>query len=427
MTRLPVAIHDDIVTVINKIKDINDSGVELEIPEGSVLFENILNLKLLEKEAGRLGKTLHLRTTDENGINLIKMINEKEEVDFSAREIDLEQEYEGPSPKKKTRSLKGKIPNPLFLIATPLALLNFKKLGKSKGLIIIVIILGIVGYAGYQTFWRVPKANVKIVVNSQPLTKSVQIKVVKDGETNKEAKTLKGSAISTTIIKTSSVDTTGEKLIGEKATGEVRIFNRTDEEVELKEDDLITFKDDDSDLNFVLDDDVTIPPESLQDPSDPTSPSIPGEAAVDITAEDIGEEYNIDDDETLEFEDYKKSELFAMTEGETKGGKSETVKIVAEEDRTTLSAQLFDEALISAEDELSNKSSGSKKFIRGSATTSINSELFDAEVEDEKDKLELTQEVYSEGLAYSENDLEKLLGDLLDDFYPRRVYSIFSR
>lgn len=34
MTRLELEIHDDALAAVNKIKSLNDSGVELIIPEG---------------------------------------------------------------------------------------------------------------------------------------------------------------------------------------------------------------------------------------------------------------------------------------------------------------------------------------------------------------------------------------------------------
>ena len=44
MTKVELEIYDDTVECINKCINIKDSGLEIEIPVGSVLFENILNL-----------------------------------------------------------------------------------------------------------------------------------------------------------------------------------------------------------------------------------------------------------------------------------------------------------------------------------------------------------------------------------------------
>src|SRR3990167_5181055 len=78
MTRLELQIHDDVIASLNKIEEINDSGIELVIPEGSILFENILNLKLLNQQAVKLGKTIQFETIDELGSNLISMLDDSQ-------------------------------------------------------------------------------------------------------------------------------------------------------------------------------------------------------------------------------------------------------------------------------------------------------------------------------------------------------------
>ena len=92
MTKLSLEIHDDVISTIYKIKNINDSGIELEIPEQSVLFDNILNLKLIQKEAGRFGATINFVTHDENGNNLIQMLEEgRDNINTSLDESEVMQ------------------------------------------------------------------------------------------------------------------------------------------------------------------------------------------------------------------------------------------------------------------------------------------------------------------------------------------------
>src|SRR5690349_20595754 len=76
MTRIDLEIYDDVVSTLNKIRDINDTGIEVQLPEGSILFENIVNLKLIKKHADKYGITVHFDTSDENGANLISMLEE---------------------------------------------------------------------------------------------------------------------------------------------------------------------------------------------------------------------------------------------------------------------------------------------------------------------------------------------------------------
>lgn len=413
MTKIDIEIFDSIIAIVNKIKNVNDSGVELNIPEGSVLFENVLNLKLLEKEAEKLDKTLHLNTNDEKGIILIKSINESEE-QFSSKEDFITQDFEVPLDAKK-KKFKFNTPN---ISALKLARLKLPKITfKGKTVIFSALIVGSFGVLGYQFIWKVPKATAKIVVNSQPLIKSIEITATIGGANSVENKTIAGYEVSSIITKTGSANTTGEKIVGDKAEGKVIIYNRTDIDIEFKKGTTVTFKDS-TDLEFTLNDSVTVAAETLQDPLDPTSPSIPGEASVDVTAKDIGKKYNIDKDETLEFENYKKSEAFAITKDDFSGGNSDSIKVVTKEDMDLLSTTVFDEAKNLIEDTLKNKKFEGKKYIKGSASAVIQNEAFNAEVGDEKETIELTQELLATGVSYSEEELESMLDELLQDFVP---------
>src|SRR3989304_1532278 len=76
MTKLELEVHDDALSAINKIKNLNDSGIELVIPEGSILFDNIISLKLISQAAEKNQKIIQFTTTDETGASLIAMLEE---------------------------------------------------------------------------------------------------------------------------------------------------------------------------------------------------------------------------------------------------------------------------------------------------------------------------------------------------------------
>jgi len=76
MTKLELEVHDDALSAINKIKNLNDSGIELIIPEGSILFDNIISLKLISQAADKNQKVIQFTTTDEIGASLIAMLEE---------------------------------------------------------------------------------------------------------------------------------------------------------------------------------------------------------------------------------------------------------------------------------------------------------------------------------------------------------------
>ena len=74
MTKITIEIHEDVIAALNKIRNINDSGIELEIPVGSVLFENILNIKLIKEYSQKNGVNIEFSTEDESGLAMLETL-----------------------------------------------------------------------------------------------------------------------------------------------------------------------------------------------------------------------------------------------------------------------------------------------------------------------------------------------------------------
>ena len=87
--RITLQIHDNVVVAIEKIKGVSDSAIELELPQGSLLFENGLNLKLLRKEAEKVGKSVVFVTIDDLGKSLIQALDAPLPRDFVPKEVAL--------------------------------------------------------------------------------------------------------------------------------------------------------------------------------------------------------------------------------------------------------------------------------------------------------------------------------------------------
>ncbi len=408
MTRIELEIHDDVISTLNKIKNINDSGVELVIPEGSILFDNALNLKIIEKELDKRQMGVQFLTEDEKGNNLIDMLDEKRSATFiedtPTNETTEEEETSSiafaPSKKMSLPKIDIKIPE--------------IKVGAAAVLIAIPIII-LVGYivAGNT----LPKANAKIVVNSVPLTRSVTVKVGAETQTDAENKTLKGSKVSTTIEETMETPTTGEKITGSKAKGEVTVYNKTEDDITLKKGTVIS-KDD---LKFTLDETITIDGKTEQpDPDQPGKQIYElGEETVNVTAENYGEEYNLKDDTDFSIKGYKSSELTANNDEKFTGGKTQRTKIVSADDQKGLSAKLTNQITQNAINELTKKLGTSQKLINGSLTVKVTSEVFSNKVNDATEKLTLTQKATVEGLTYSTADLDNLMDKVVESLVPQ--------
>ena len=405
MIRIDLQQFDDALTAINKIKAVDDLNIELVIPEESVLFENILNLKLIQQQADKMEKSVEMVTDDDLGNILLESLMGK---DIEHVPENFEETTEQI---KENRRAGIKLPH----IKIP-ALSGGKK-GLRTTVVILLIGIGAFIYYGKSA----PKADVKITVGSLPFTRSITVKIKSDTPTDAKNLVLHGTTLTTTVEETIEKETTGTKIVGETAKGDIKIYNYTTSEIKLDKGKELTYENDSKELKYKLRDGVTIPRNSLEDEMDPTSLK-PGEATAEIIAKEIGEDYNIEGDKTLKISGYDKEELLAKTKTKITGGKSEEVKVVAEEDKTALSGELTPLITKKVEESIKSKIGSSQKLVEGSIKTTSVSEKFSAEVDEEANKLSLTQTVTGEALAYMENDLNKLVDEYFKDIIPEGYY-----
>jgi hypothetical protein len=417
MEKVVLEIHEDVIAALKRIKTLKNGEIELVIPEGSVLLENNLNLKLLRKEVEDLGRSITFTTSDEIGQNLLDMLEGGEEgkpADFVSREVPLD----SIAGKGKKMRMGISLPKLSFIknirnIRLPSALF------KSKAPLIVglVVLLVLVGYGAYQYWWRVPKAEITVVVNSQPLIKSVEIQVKPGVENNVEDKILAGVILEGPVTDSKTAETTGEKLVGEKAEGRIKISNGTDSDMAFEDgEELYSVEDDD--MFYVLKDDITVPAAITEGSFPADELTIAGTAEVDVIAVDIGKDYNLDEGGTLEFDDYSSSDYVAEVVEDIDGGSSDVVNVASQTDLDTLSEELFTQIEERGADTVKEGLAEGQVYINGSVVSALVTEEFSAELEEEVDEVELTQTVSFRGLAYNENDLNEILEDLLKGFIP---------
>ncbi len=407
MTRIDLQIHDDVLTTINKIKDIKDSGLELAVPEGSVLFENILNLKLLEEFAEKNQMSLQFTTNDENGSVLLEMLKENSGSSGAFMSDDIKNEDLEQGGRIKPES---KLQFPKFEFSLP-------TIPVKKGVLFGVVGALVLAGAGFFIL-RSPKATANIIVSAQPLTRSVTIKVTSAGVTSADAKTLRGTNLTTTAEDTDVIATTGTKTIGTYAKGPVTIYNNTDADIKIKKGTTINYEDDNSKtFTYTTDAEVTVSAMTTDNSTTPITLT-PGETDVDITATIVGSDYNIDSDKTLSVKGYKSSQIIAKTTDKIKGGKKSDVKVVAVIDQTTLLQNVTDKTKADAAKNLQSKIGATQKLVDGSIDETVTKSTYSNVVGDQADNLNLTLDVDAQGLAYNPSDLNALLDQLVVGLVP---------
>lgn len=416
MTQLELAIHDSVITTLSKIKNLNDTGIELIIPENSVLLESILNLKLIKKDAEKHGFSIQFSTDDIKGQNLIEMLDETGGGTTYDKELMSASEISQPA---NTRAST--------LINTPKNNFNLPKLPTFPKFQVNLGLVGILGalLSAIAAFFiagsNIPKATAELVITAQPLIRSLTIKVLPNTPSDAEKKLLKGTTVSVDVTNEMELPTTGEKLTGKKATGTVTIVNTTKEDVSIKKGTVITYKKDKDSWTYTLDNSVTVPKAiTTPDPDPLKAPTITlGKADENVTATDFGESFNIADKKTLTIKSLASDEIYAVSKDKFSGGTTTKVKIVADADLKALSQKLLELNATQSASAMQTKVGSLQKLITGSVSSKITSELYNYKVGDQKDTLKLSQTVTATGLVYTTNELNFLVDKLVDNLIPQ--------
>ncbi|MFA4891032.1 MAG: hypothetical protein WC604_01605 [Candidatus Gracilibacteria bacterium] len=69
-----IEIDDEVTTVYDKVRDLKMKHIYLVVPRRAVLFQSIVNLKILKRKASEDGKGLYIITNDKNGIYLAEQV-----------------------------------------------------------------------------------------------------------------------------------------------------------------------------------------------------------------------------------------------------------------------------------------------------------------------------------------------------------------
>ncbi len=411
MIKVEVELHEDVISILNKLKSTEDTGIELVVPDGAVLFENVLNLKLIKSWSDREGKVINFNTDDINGQNMLMYLENGGALSESFDEEGVE------TLEPDTKGVDKNIPRKKLVLPK----IKFPRI-RLKGRLPIIIaalllLLVIGGVFAYKFMSEIPKAEVTILVNAQPLTRSFEIKVKNGVVTDVEQKLLKGSTVQASLDDKLTIETTGEKIIGEKAKGRITIYNKTSEEKKFEKGEELKSEDDD-DLVYVLDDTVTVPPSTPEDPSDPGSLLIPGQADADVLADKIGDKYNLKEDNDLIFDDYDEDAYAAEVVEDIDGGKEEKISTVAQEDIDTLKTSLLENTQDKNLLALNNTVTEKEKLISGSENTGVSKEAFSHSLDEETEELTLEQTFVTKGLVYETEELDKLIDKVVEDFVP---------
>lgn len=281
--------------------------------------------------------------------------------------------------------------------------------GPSKGLLVTLgVIIGLVVISLLLAWWFLPKATVTIFVSPKKLEDTTEVSV----NTNLNASDIGGKVFSGAVVSTQAAgektkDATGTKTVGDKAKGTVKLQNGTASIINLSAGTVLLAG---NDLKYTIDTAASV--------SAAISPSSPGEISVDVTAYDIGAQYNLAKDEVFKIGNYPKSEVDAIATINFSGGTSRQISAVSADDQKSLETGLTNELLTQAKTDLQSKIPEGGYLIDDSLVATSSSKIFSARVGDEATNFKLNLTLAVSAVTIKKDDLFMVIKGVLGSKVP---------
>lgn len=263
---------------------------------------------------------------------------------------------------------------------------------------------------GMLYWWFYPKATVTVFVSPKNFSEDVNLSFSTDGKSDMSAGIIPAAALTSKMSGDKTKATTGTKLIGDKAKGTVNILNFTSNIVNLSAGTILNSS---ANLRFVTNNEASISAVIASG-----SQNVAGSALVDVTASDIGSQYNLAKDEIFTVGNFSKVNLRAQSTANFSGGSSQEISAVSKVDQTSLEADLKSELLGQAAGDLAGKVGKNQIFVTDLAGSDIVSENFDHKIGDEADNLKLSLALDVTGIAAEEDKMLEYARALLKDKIP---------
>jgi len=285
---------------------------------------------------------------------------------------------------------------------------DLKGLVGKKALVVAAAAFGLFALLVFVLWWFLPKAEVIIYVAPKKLEQKLAILIDIKAQNPDFAKgVLPGRVVETQVSGEKTKSTTGSKEVGERAKGTVEVRNGTAEQVKLASGTVILVADR---LEFTLDTATSV--------SAAISTTTPGTTTVEVTATDIGAEFNLVKDESFAVGNYPKAEVEAIATADFSGGSSRDIAAVSLKDQETLEEELREELLDKAAKELSGVTGEEEFFIEESLVATVTSRNFSYKVGDEASSLALDLTLSVSSLVVEKMHLSDLASEVLKEQVP---------
>ncbi|MCL5410405.1 MAG: baseplate J/gp47 family protein [Patescibacteria group bacterium] len=320
-----------------------------------------------------------------------------EQVEIKKRTIKNteDDDYQSPENKKNDHPNEHERPKPKEEHRT-----NIK--GSRKIVLIFGAIFALILAAGAYLF--LPHATAKIQVKTESFNTSKEITIDRNAKANDVNKlVVQGRLIQSEKEVSKEFDATGTKDVGTKAAGTLSFSNNDGADSQVSAGTVVKSS---GGVEFVLDQAISVPGATASVKPGGQVQINAGKVSGKVTAKDSGDKGNLP--ATTIYSVTGKPLLTAV--GETTGGVSKVIKIVADSDITKAEASVKEESSSSAKNDLTDEAKKEKLSIfDDSVKTETISSSSSKNANDEADKFSYTIKLKSYAIGFVKSDLNDVL------------------
>jgi len=213
--------EEELGEIIERIRNVKEKEIVLVIADATSSLSHKVNLEILKKELQNIGKTVYINTTDEK----IKALSRQVGLPIFLEETE-ERIFDIRPPKKK--KLEKSKEESYIRTSSPRKAVNIKAVAFYLLLLLVIVILGFVGYQVFQT-------RAEIFIEAKKIYVDINDVVTIKGDanfSNYENKILPGELVKVEIFGTESVTTTGQ-IMENKPLLNVVFMNYLEREIPL--------------------------------------------------------------------------------------------------------------------------------------------------------------------------------------------------
>ncbi len=461
---------EEITAVIDRLRQITAHEIRFVVPKGALILQSLVSLKLLKREADRLGKQIAIVTLDPVGLHL----GEQADLSVYAKPKDVKpvfaarkrppapvhppksraHEHAGdhqsdeeraprstPEPDAPDDEIQGESPDGILVhhyeqaqeevhsgnapssSRTDVLLKRAARPARRlpTGIfraIQILLLLGGLAFAGYLVFVEfAPSATVTVTLATEPLEQKVTVTAQTATTSPDFANALiPGRLVTADLAIEKSAPTTGKKQVGAKATTTLNLFNYWDANPQAFPSGT-KFRTNDGTI-FVSTAAATIPGASttLKEGKVVTTP---GKTTVTIEAETAGPESNGKSGTFTipSLPQVRQDKIYGETVSATAGGTSKEVTIVSQTDldslKNVVTAALLNEAKTALSDQLEGE-----RLLDGAFSVTPTNEASSASVNSEAETLVMTTTAQVQGIVFADSQLNEAAVAILKKSIP---------